>query len=114
MKIKKVYEKLHENATNFSKLIEYTFFSNLDEFENVHYKSDDGENFTFYIYFSSIYKETIDQIKKFNDFMGFDTDGYCFLPKNNIIFEEFRLNNNLIIKYLEKLNQLDTTKKYNL
>jgi len=116
MKIYKIYEKLHPNAGKLTVLITNTFFGELEEFENIYYESSDGENFGFFICFSEIYKETVQQMGKFNEFMGFDKDGWYFKidTNKNAIYEEFYLGTDKIDNYLKKFEMLNNSQKYNL
>jgi len=115
MKIQKVYEKLYKNAGIFKVKIA-TFFDELEEFDNIIYETEDGENFRFMILFVEIFKETVEQMEKFNDFMGFDKNGWCFKvsEKYNEIYEDFYLGEDKIEIYLKKFEMLNNAKKYNL
>ena len=115
MKIHKIYENKHTNATKLTELISKTFFQ-LDEFEKVYYESDDGERFRFYICFVEIFKETVEQMEKFNVFFSLIKDGWSFKidTEKNVIYEEFHLTTKFIDKYLDKFEMLKKSEKYNL
>lgn len=117
MKVYKIYEKIYSNAGKFKEKIYQNFFDELEEFENIYYETtDEGENFRFQICFTEVYKETVEQMEKFNVFMGFAKDVWCFKLDDDkyVIYEDFYLGTEKVDNYLEKFEIIDKSKKYNL
>lgn len=124
MKIKRVNENIrnpHFDSKLLSKEISKMFFKDLDEFDRIVVEYDEHTKaFRYSICFSLIYKETIDAIDKFENFMNFTKDGWSFqidnftyddLPK---AYYEFNLPQVGVEKYLNEIDVLKKSNKYNL
>lgn len=129
MKIDRFNEDINNNkdlidARLLSKRFSKEFFSELEEFDRIIVEYDDDNYkpapYKFSICFSLIYKETIDAIDKFEEFMGYRKDGWVLqfddftyddVPK---AFYEFYLAKDNIDKYNKHFDLLDGAKKYNL
>lgn len=122
MKIKKIYESgnVHFNANLLSKKMSKNFFGHIDEFERIVVKEED-ESFCFYICFSEVYKETIEALGDFNEFIGrikrdqwgilldkFDFDDSYYM------YDLICINKDDIDKYLQKIEMLENANNYNL
>lgn len=116
MKIDKFYESNNysgdKSAIIFKKMLSNKFFNELEEFDKIHFQYDERlRKFEFYICFTEIFPETIEQIEKFNIFLGLNKNGWSFqideFDSEVRIFSEFHLN-------IESIEIFNDTKKYNL
>jgi len=125
MKIQKFEKDIDKNLTSeakakfLAKKISKKFFSELDEFDRI-VVNYDNPDYLFYICFNVFFSETIEQIKKFNEFFGFRKNGWSLqagnftyddIPK---IYESFHLPEDCIDKYLDKFKLEEDAEKYNL
>ena len=126
MKHLKLYENNNENlntAKRLAKLIGEHFFSEVEEFDRVVVEEDNSLNeirYIFRICFAELYKETIEQIEKFNVFFGYKNDGWNFLVDNFTfddvpkIYVEFYIPMTIVDEWLNELGILEKSKKFNL
>lgn len=124
MKIKKFYEEgrnPHFDANLLAKKFSNMFFNELDEFFKIRVEYiDDLNAFNYAICFNSLYKESIKQMEELNIFVGLIKDGWAFeindFEDGNgwVVYTEFNLQHLAIIKYLEKIEMLEKTSKFNL
>jgi len=119
MKIKKLYENNKDLAKEFKKLVIQKFFIGLDEFDDIVIKYDVSVDvFKFKICFSSIFKETVESIEKFEIFMGYS--GWMFETEivddssYSRIYYLFHLDDYTINMYMEKFQLEKDANKYNL
>lgn len=122
MKIQKFNEDVNTSKNNvnlLSKKLGDKFFSEAEGFDRIFADYDDDEKiFEFYVCFDEIYDTTIEQLQKFNEYMGYGTWSlsttiftYDSDPK---IYDTFRLNSAMISGILNDLNVEETSNKYNL
>lgn len=122
MRIKKVYESgnVHFNANLLGKKLGKKFFGHIDEFERI-VVNEEAESFCFYICFVEIYKETIEALGDFNEFIGkIKRDEWGLLldkfdfDDNYYMYDLICINKDDIDKYLEKVEMEENASKYNL
>ena len=124
MKIKKLYEEVrnpHFDANALSKKFSKMFFSELDEFFKINVEYNGNlDSFNYAICFTNLHKESIEQMEKLNIFIGLTKDGWAFeindFEDGNgwVIYTEFNLSHQLIIKYLKDIDVLEKSNKFNI
>lgn len=122
MKIQKFNEDVNtskSNANLLSKKLGDKFFSEAEGFDRIFSDYDDDENiFEFYVCFDEMYDTSIEQLVKFNEYMGYGSWSlsttiftYDSDPK---IYDSFRLKDEHINAILNDLDVEEKSKKFNL
>lgn len=122
MKIQKFNEDVNTSKSNaklLSKKLGDKFFNEAEGFDRIFSDYDDDENiFEFYVCFDEMYDTSIEQLVKFNEYMGYGSWSlsttiftYDSDPK---IYDSFRLKDEHINGILNDLDVEEKSKKFNL